>query len=127
MILRPLAAFILTVSLAAGLAGPGWSQGKPKKAIPAIGLDAGPAEGEGPDPLAPSEGPKKAPTAPGAPTKSAEPKPAAEVHPDRRPGARASGRLRSKGSAGDREDYAALGGLLCRGRRAAGVDQPHAA
>ena len=107
MFLRPLAAFILTVSLTAGLAGPAWSQGKAKKAIPAIGLDAGPAEGEGPDPLAPSEGPKRAPSAPGPPAKSAEPKPATEVHPLV---ALVRERLAApiKGSAGDREDYAAL-------------------
>jgi hypothetical protein len=76
MVLRPLFASILAVALA--YAGPGWAQGKPKKPIPAIGFDAGPAEGEGPDPLAPNEGPKKVLTAPGAPIKSAEQKPAPE-------------------------------------------------
>ena len=114
MILRPLAAFILTVSLAAGLAGPAWSQGKPKKSIPAIGLDAGPAEGEGPDPLAPSEGPKKAPSAPGTPAKSAEPKPATEVHPlvalvrERLAASDQGQRRRPRGLRGARS-------LLCRG------------
>jgi L,D-transpeptidase YcbB len=114
MILRPLAAFMLTVSLAAGLAGPAWSQGKPKKAIPAIGFDAGPAEGEGPDPLAPSEGPKKAPSAPGTPVRSAEQKPAGEVHPLV---ALVRERLAApaKGSAGDREDYAALAAFYAEG------------
>ncbi len=81
MVYRPLPAIAATMALLIALitqAGPGWSQGKPKKtpaAQAAMGLDA---DGEGPDPLAPSEGPRRAPVAPGTPAKSAEQKPAAE-------------------------------------------------
>ena len=104
-----------SLALVAAFAGPGWSQAKSKKPIPAIGFDAGPAEGEGPDPLAPKEGPKKAPTAPGAPTRSAEPKPAEETHPLIVLVRERLATPLAKGSAGDREDYAALASFYAEG------------
>jgi murein L,D-transpeptidase YcbB/YkuD len=115
MVYRPLSVIAATMALLIALitqAGPGWSQGKPKKAQAAMGLDA---DGEGPDPLAPSEGPRRAPAAPGTPVRSAEQKPAAE--PDAIV-ALVRQRLTSepaRGSAGDREDYAALAAFYTEG------------
>jgi L,D-transpeptidase YcbB len=115
MILRPLAATILSLALIAVFAAPGWSQAKAKKPIPAIGFDAGPADGEGPDPLAPKEGPKKAPTAPGAPSRAAESKPAEEAHPVIVLVRQRLATPLAKGSAGEREDYAALASFYAEG------------
>ncbi|HEU4380838.1 MAG TPA: L,D-transpeptidase family protein [Hyphomicrobiaceae bacterium] len=115
MLLRPLAATILSLALIAAFAAPGWSQAKSKKPIAAIGFDAGPADGEGPDPLAPKEGPKKAPTAPGAPSRSAESKPAEEAHPVIVLVRQRLATPLAKGSAGEREDYAALASFYAEG------------
>jgi L,D-transpeptidase YcbB len=115
MVLRPLSVSILAVALAIAFSGPGWAQGKPKKPIPAIGFDAGPAEGEGPDPLAPTDGPRKALIAPGAPVKSAEPKPAGEVHPIIALVRQRLATPLAKGSAGERDDYAALAAFYADG------------
>src|SRR5262245_46696285 len=115
MILRPLVASVLTLALVAAFAGPGWSQAKSKKPISPIGLDAGPAEGEGPDPLAAKDGPKKAPTAPGAPTKSTESKPAEEANPLIVLVREQMAKPVARGNAGDRDDYAAVASFYAEG------------
>src|SRR5690242_537804 len=110
MIRGAFSAVAWTVALLMALAGPGCSQAHAKKSSAALDADS-----EGPDPLSPTDNARKVLLAPGAPIKSAEQSAAGE--PDvivalvRQRLAAEPGR----GSASEREDYAALAGFYAEG------------
>ena len=117
-----LATIAIAMAVMGGLAGPAWSQAAGKSAH-ALDLDAAPNGGAAPDPLAPPEVIGPAPAAPGAPVAATEAKPAIEVDPIVALVRQRLATAPTGGSAGDREDYAGLCGLLCAGHRPAGLDE----
>jgi murein L,D-transpeptidase YcbB/YkuD len=99
---------VLVLAALWGLAAAAVAQGPAQKSARALGLDAAPSDLSTPDPLAPPETTGPAPAAPGVPTAPPEPKAGEEVDPIVTLVRERLAKPLTRGSSGDRDDYAGL-------------------